>query len=138
MTVAMPSVGGSWLYILYRFGKRRDVYATLAMAGVLASYAVSALIFIVKRQWQLVSWMLIYVLGFSIHTIIIPLYAFWHMDDFKWGSTRIVMAEKYGKQFVREDKDDIFDPRSVPLQSWDDYARANNLPGRRTRIVLEL
>jgi len=25
----------------------------------------------------------------------------------------------------------VFDPRSIPLQRWDDYALANNLPGRR-------
>jgi len=27
--------------------------------------------------------------------------------------------------------DEGFDPRSIPLQRWDDYALANNLPGRR-------
>jgi len=27
--------------------------------------------------------------------------------------------------------DEGFDPRSIPLQRWDDYADANNLPGRR-------
>ena len=28
-------------------------------------------------------------------------------------------------------EDEGFDPRSIPLQRWDDYALANNLPGRR-------
>ncbi|KAL9105391.1 MAG: hypothetical protein Q9227_009429 [Pyrenula ochraceoflavens] len=47
-----------------------------------------------------------------------------------WGNTRIVIGEKGNKQIIATD-DDGFDPRSIPLQRWDDYALANNLPGRR-------
>ncbi|EHL02106.1 putative Chitin synthase 6 [Glarea lozoyensis 74030] len=65
-------------------------------------------------------------------TIILPatLYSFWNQDNFSWGNTRIVVGEKGGKQIIQEN-DDGFDPRSIPLQRWDDYALTNNLPGRR-------
>jgi chitin synthase len=106
----------------------------MALIGVLASYAASALIFMAKRQWQYVGWMVIYVMAFPIYTIIIPLYAFWHMDDFNWGSTRIVMAEQQGKQVLRESEYDALDPRNIPLMKWDDYANENGLPGRRACV----
>lgn len=51
------------------------------------------------------------------------------------GNTRIVIGEKGNKQVVAVD-DEGFDPRSIPLQRWDDYATANNLPGSR-RIGVE-
>ncbi|CRK11469.1 hypothetical protein BN1723_001801 [Verticillium longisporum] len=51
-------------------------------------------------------------------------------DNFSWGNTRIVIGEKGNKQIVAVD-DEGYDPRSVPLQRWDDYAQANQLPGRR-------
>merc|ERR1711981_307193 len=43
---------------------------------------------------------------------------------------RLVQAEDRNKKVV-ETKDAGFDPRSVPLQRWDDYAASNGLPSRR-------
>jgi len=40
------------------------------------------------------------------------------------------LAKKGNKQVVAVD-DEGFDPRSIPLQRWDDYALGNSLPGRR-------
>lgn len=56
------------------------------------------------------------------------------MDDFSWGTTRIVIGEK-GDHKVLAMEDEGFDPRSIPLQRWDDYATANNLPGRRGQAL---
>lgn len=56
------------------------------------------------------------------------------MDDFSWGNTRIVIGEK-GDHKVLAMEDEGFDPRSIPLQRWDDYATANNLPGRRGQAL---
>lgn len=33
-------------------------------------------------------WMLIYLLALPVWNFILPLYAFWHFDDFSWGETR--------------------------------------------------
>lgn len=41
------------------------------------------------------------------------------MDDFSWGSTRLVVGEK-GKKIVIHDEGK-FDPKSIPLKSWNDY-----------------
>lgn len=41
------------------------------------------------------------------------------MDDFSWGSTRLVVGDK-GKKIVIHDEGK-FDPKSIPLKSWNDY-----------------
>ncbi|CAI4216911.1 unnamed protein product [Parascedosporium putredinis] len=101
---------------------------SIVMLG--AVYGLQALIFILKRQWQHIGWMIIYILAFPIYSFVLPIYSFWNQDNFSWGNTRIVVGEKGDKKIVAVD-DVGFDPRSIPLQRWDDYAFANNLPGRR-------
>lgn len=38
-----------------------------------------------------VLWMFIYLLALPVWNFILPLYAFWHFDDFSWGETRYVI-----------------------------------------------
>jgi chitin synthase len=99
----------------------------IIIAGV---YGLQALIFLIKRQWQHIGWMIIYILAYPVYSFILPIYSFWKQDDFSWGNTRIVIGEKGDKKVVAI-QDEGFDPRSIPLQRWDDYAATNNLPGRR-------
>jgi len=49
----------------------------------------------------------------------LPLYAFWHMDDFSWGNTRVVTGEK-GKKIVISDEGK-FDPASIPRKKWEEH-----------------
>jgi chitin synthase len=74
--------------------------------------------------------MIIYIIAFPVYSFILPIYSFWNQDNFAWGNTRIVVGETGKKQYLAVD-DEGFDPRSIPLQRWDDYALINNLPGRR-------
>ncbi|KAI5298867.1 hypothetical protein KEM56_003710 [Ascosphaera pollenicola] len=98
------------------------------IAGV---YGLQAVIFLLKRQWQHIGWMIIYLLAYPVYSFILPLYSFWNQDNFSWGNTRVVIGEKGDKKIVAMD-DEGFDPRSIPLQRWDDYALMNGLPGRRS------
>ncbi|ANB11791.1 chitin synthase 6 [Sugiyamaella lignohabitans] len=59
------------------------------------------------------------------------------MDNFSWGNTRIVVEENAGKRKLKVDPNEVFDPRSVPLESWQSYANRNNLPGEERRIVFD-
>ena len=74
--------------------------------------------------------MIIYILAYPIYSFILPIYSFWNQDNFSWGSTRIVLGESGDKQIIAVE-DEGFDPNSIPLQPWDEYAAMNNLPGRR-------
>lgn len=94
-------------------------------------YGLQAIIFILKRQWQHVGWMIIYLLAFPIYSFVLPIYSFWCQDDFSWGNTRIVVGEQGKKKIIASNDEEKFDPKMIPLQTWDDYATQNNLPGRR-------
>ena len=129
-TLILPATCGYIAYLIYRIAAHVGAIPWISIAMIAAVYGLQAIIFIIKRQWQHVGWMIIYLLAFPIYSLVLPLYSFWKQDDFSWGNTRIVMAEK-GSKAVVAIEDEGFDPRSIPLQSWDDYALANNLPGRR-------
>lgn len=129
-TIILPATCAYLGYLLYRVGSHSGQFPLISIIMIAAVYGLQAVIFIVKRQWQHIGWMIIYILAFPVYSFVLPIYSFWKQDDFSWGNTRIVIGEKGNKQVVALD-DEGFDPRSIPLQRWDDYATANNLPGRR-------
>ncbi len=129
-TLILPATCGYLGYLIYRVATRSGQFPLISIVMIAAVYGLQALIFIIKRQWQHIGWMIIYILAFPIYSFILPIYSFWNQDNFSWGNTRIVIGEKGNKQIVALE-DEGFDPRTVPLQRWDDYATSNNLPGRR-------
>ena len=129
-TVILPATCCYLGYLIYRVATHSGQFPLISIIMIAAVYGLQAIIFIIKRQWQHIGWMIIYILAFPVYSFILPIYSFWNQDNFSWGNTRIVIGEKGNKQIVALE-DEGFDPRSIPLQRWDDYALANNLPGRR-------
>lgn len=129
-TIILPATCGYLAYLIYRVATRSGQFPLISIIMIAAVYGLQAVIFIIKRQWQHIGWMIIYIMAFPIYSFVLPIYSFWNQDNFTWGNTRIVIGEKGNKQIVALE-DEGFNPRSVPLQRWDDYAAANNLPGRR-------
>jgi chitin synthase len=129
-TIILPATCGYLGFLIYRLATNSGQFPIISIAMLAGVYGLQALIFILKRQWQHVGWMIIYIIAYPIWSFVLPVYSFWNQDNFTWGNTRIVLGEKGNKQIVAVD-DEGFDPRSIPLQRWDDYALANNLPGRR-------
>lgn len=86
-----------------------------------AIYGLQAVIFIVRRKWEMIGWMIMYIIAIPVFTFGLPLYSFWHMDDFSWGNTRVVTGEK-GKKIIITDEGK-FDPASIPHKKWDEYAK---------------
>jgi chitin synthase len=129
-TIVLPATCVYLGWLLYTVITRTGPFPLISIVMLAVVYGLQALIFILKRQWQHVGWMIIYILAFPVHSLILPIYSFWNQDHFSWGNTRIVIGESGKKQLVAVD-DEGYDPRSVPLQRWDDYALVNNLPGRR-------
>lgn len=64
-----------------------------------AVYGLQALVFILRRKWDMVGWMVFYILAIPIFSFLLPIYSFWRMDDFSWGATRVVLGEA-GKKIV--------------------------------------
>jgi chitin synthase len=129
-TIILPATCVYLGYLIYRVATHSGQFPLISIIMIAAVYGLQAIIFIIKRQWQHIGWMIIYILAFPIYSFVLPIYSFWNQDNFSWGNTRIVIGEKGNKQIIAID-DEGYDPRSIPLQRWDDYALYNNLPGRR-------
>jgi chitin synthase len=129
-TLILPATCAYLAYLIYRVATHSGQFPLVSIIMLAAVYGLQAIIFLIKRQWQHIGWMVIYIIAFPIYSLVLPIYSFWKQDDFSWGNTRIVQNESGSKKVV-ETTDEGFDPRSIPLQRWDDYAAANGLPSRR-------
>lgn len=129
-TVILPATCIYIGYIIYLSASHSGPLPLYSIIMIAAVYGLQAIIFLIKRQWQHIGWMIIYIMAYPIYAFILPIYSFWNQDNFSWGSTRIVLGESGDKQIIAVE-DEGFDPKSIPLQTWDEYAAVNNLPGRR-------
>ncbi|KAJ1953181.1 hypothetical protein EC988_003138, partial [Linderina pennispora] len=119
-TLTMPCTLFYLAYLIYvGVSKISDIgYISLVLIG--AIYGLQAIIFILKRQWQHIGWMIIYLFAYPLWSFFIPVYAFWHMDDFSWGNTRIVVGEDGKRQIFVKDEEP-FDPSEIPMKTWAEY-----------------
>ncbi|KAL4244083.1 Chitin synthase [Abortiporus biennis] len=92
----------------------------LLLIAVLGLPAV--LILITTRKVVYVAWMLIYLLALPVWNLILPVYAFWHFDDFSWGETRKVEGEAKGEGHGEGAA--VTEAINVPLRRWDDWERS--------------
>ncbi|KZT19143.1 glycosyltransferase family 2 protein [Neolentinus lepideus HHB14362 ss-1] len=106
-------------YLIYLAVGKAQSITTVSIVMIAAVYGLQALVFVVRRKWDMVGWMVFYLLGIPAFSLFLPLYSFWKMDDFSWGQTRIVLGEQ-GKKLIVHDEGK-FDPKSIPLKSWEEY-----------------
>lgn len=118
-TVVQPVIVGYIVYLIYLVIEHPNTVPITAFILLGAIYGLQAIIFIVRRKWEMIGWMLIYVVATPIFSFGLPLYSFWHMDNFSWGNTRLVTGEK-GKQVIVSDEGK-FDPESIPRKKWEEY-----------------
>jgi chitin synthase len=85
-------------YIVYSSIFTTDPFPLISITLIAGIYGLQVIIFIIKREWQHIIWMIIYLIAFPVFSFYIPIYAFWHMDDFSWGNTRVVVGE--GKKTI--------------------------------------
>lgn len=88
------------VYLIYEIStgiSQQTIQLAIIMIG--AIYGVQALVFIMRRKWDMIGWMLFYILAIPAFSFLLPLYSFWKMDDFSWGATRVVLGES-GKKIV--------------------------------------
>lgn len=69
-----------------------------------------------------VLWMFIYLLALPVWNCILPLYSFWHFDDFSWGETRKVEGE--AKSESHEGPGGKFSGPAIPMRRWEDWERS--------------
>ncbi|CAJ0884821.1 1845_t:CDS:2 [Entrophospora sp. SA101] len=103
-----------------------QVIPLMLLAAVLGLPAL--LILLTSRKIVYVGWMAIYLLSLPIWNFILPLYAFWHFDDFSWGQTRIVEGEESGIDHSR--KDGVFDSTKIVMKKWSEWEREKRIRAR--------
>ncbi|KAL7751349.1 ATP-dependent RNA helicase [Sorochytrium milnesiophthora] len=91
-TVTLPAAIVLTLYLLIStaFGAVQVIPLVLLFC-ILGLPAV--LILFTTRKMIYIYWMLIYLLALPVWNFLLPVYAFWHFDDFSWGQTRKVDGE---------------------------------------------
>jgi chitin synthase len=118
-TIVQPVIVGYIAYLIVEIVRNPSSIPITAFILLGAIYGLQAIIFILRRKWEMIGWMIIYVLATPIFSMGLPLYAFWKMDDFSWGNTRMITGEK-GKQILVSDEGK-FDPNSIPKKKWEEY-----------------
>ncbi|KAI6780446.1 Chitin synthase-like protein [Emericellopsis cladophorae] len=118
-TIVQPVTVAYIGYLIYRVVDSPSSIPITAFILLGAVYGLQAIIFILRRKWEMVGWMILYILAIPVFSFALPLYSFWNMDDFNWGNTRVVAGEK-GKKVIVTDEGK-FDPASIPRKKWEDY-----------------
>lgn len=118
-TVVQPVTIAYIVYLIVLVSTSTSVIPITAFIMLGAIYGLQAIIFILRRKWEMIGWMLMYIVAVPVFSFGLPLYSFWHMDDFSWGNTRVVTGEK-GKKIVITDEGK-FDPASIPRKKWEEY-----------------
>ena len=118
-TIVQPVTVAYIVYLIVLIGLSTNLVPLTAFILLGAIYGLQAIIFILRRKWEMIGWMIIYILAMPVFSLGLPLYAFWHMDDFSWGNTRVVTGEK-GRKVVISDEGK-FDPASIPHKKWEEY-----------------
>ena len=114
------------LYMIFLTFKtfENNFSAKISVVMICSVYGLQTLIFMLKKQWQHVGWMFIYILAMPIFGLFIPLYSFWHFDDFSWGMTRR-LKDQEGGNHNQVDIGNAPDPLLV-LKTWDEYVTEIN------------
>ncbi|TFK68107.1 hypothetical protein BDN72DRAFT_879221 [Pluteus cervinus] len=118
-TVIQPVTVAYIGYLIYLVTAGHQGIPPISLAMIGAIYGLQALVFIFRRKWDMIGWMLFYILAIPAFSFLLPLYSFWKMDDFSWGATRVVLGDS-GKKIIMHDEG-TFDPKAIPLKTWSEY-----------------
>ncbi|KAJ1650663.1 hypothetical protein IWQ61_008591 [Dispira simplex] len=130
-TVVLPAAISFTLYIVIISTFTRPVpWLPLMLLGIILGLP-AILIGLTTRKLVYVGWMMIYLLSLPVWNFVLPVYAFWHFDDFSWGQTRMVQGE--GKDKGHGDKDGEFDSSKIVMKRWCEFEAEKR---RKTTLFL--
>jgi len=119
-TVILPATTVYLVYLIVVTASGKSAIPILSLVMIGAVYGLQALIFILKREFMLVGWMIVYIISYPVYSFFLPIYSFWCMDDFSWGNTRLVIGEGDKKQIIMNDELK-FDDSMIPLKKFSEY-----------------
>ncbi|EDN99258.1 hypothetical protein SS1G_14118 [Sclerotinia sclerotiorum 1980 UF-70] len=93
-TLVQPVTIAYIVYLIVLVIQSPSFVPVTAFVLLAAIYGLQAIIFIVRRKWEMIGWMILYIVAIPVYSLCLPLYSFWHMDDFSWGNTRVVTGRE--------------------------------------------
>jgi chitin synthase len=127
-TLVLPATVIYLGYLIFLVATHSGQFPLIAIILLAAIYGLQIIIFILKRRWQHIGWMIVYLMAYPIYGFALPVYSFWNMDDFAWGNTRVVVGEKNGKKIIASTEDEKFDDKIIPMRRWEQHAQEKSLP----------
>ncbi|OUM68725.1 glycosyltransferase family 2 protein, partial [Piromyces sp. E2] len=126
-TMVQPAMIVYLFYLIFCiiFPEEDSVFPWVSLAMLAFTYGLQIIIFILRGAFQHIGWIVIYILAMPIFSMFIPLYSFWHFDDFSWGNTRRILGEN-GKVKLTgdEESDDLIE--DIPTKLWSEYEKELN------------
>ncbi|KAF9477858.1 chitin synthase [Pholiota conissans] len=119
-TMILPATCVYLVYLIIVVATGQAALPTIALVMLAVTYGLQALIFIIKREFMLVGWMVVYILSYPVYSFFLPVYSFWCMDEFSWGNTRVVIGEGKEKKVINNE-DEKFDESMIPLKKFSEY-----------------
>ncbi|KAF9266073.1 glycosyltransferase family 2 protein [Marasmius fiardii PR-910] len=119
-TIILPATVVYIIYLIVTIATQNAPIPWIAIGMLAAVYGLQAIIFILKREFMLIGWMVVYIVSFPIYSFFLPVYSFWCMDEFGWGNTRLVIGEGKDKKVIINE-DEKFDDSMIPLKKFSEY-----------------
>ncbi|KAJ7590720.1 chitin synthase [Mycena floridula] len=119
-TMILPATVVYLAYLIIVVALGDSALPTLALIMLAVVYGLQAIIFILKREFMLIGWMVVYILSYPVYSFFLPVYSFWCMDEFGWGNTRLVIGEGKEKKVLMSEEDK-FDESMIPLRKFSEY-----------------
>ncbi|KAG0207645.1 hypothetical protein BGX28_001163 [Mortierella sp. GBA30] len=120
-TLILPASFVYLVYLIIVVATGTQPLPLVALIMLAAVYGLQALVFILKGAWQHIGWMIIYIIAMPFFSVFIPVYSFWHFDDFSWGNTRQVVGADGKKTVMVAEAQTRFDSNSIPLKSLEAF-----------------
>ncbi|KAG8730742.1 hypothetical protein FRC11_005900, partial [Ceratobasidium sp. 423] len=119
-TIILPATCVYLVYLIVITATGAGPIPYISLAMIAATYGLQAIIFLLKREFMLIGWMIIYLMAYPVYSFFLPIYSFWCMDDFSWGNTRLIQNEG-GQKVVVLPEDEGFDESMIPLKKFSEY-----------------
>ncbi|KAI9508915.1 glycosyltransferase family 2 protein [Russula earlei] len=116
-TLILPATVVYLIYLIILVSTGHSGFPLISVLMIAAVYGLQALIFIIRREFMLVGWMIVYLISYPVYSFLLPVYSFWCMDEFGWGNTRLVIGEGSSKK-VMISEDEKFDESMIPLKKF--------------------
>ncbi|KAI8838520.1 chitin synthase [Chytriomyces cf. hyalinus JEL632] len=137
-TVVLPAAISFTIFLLVQTAVTGQVQLIPMLLLLFILGLPGILIVLTSRKMAYIVWMAVYMLSLPIWNFVLPVYAFWHFDDFSWGQTRRVDGETRGGGEKDgghgndgHSREQSFDPSRVELKTWEEWVHFDDAVPRK-------